>query len=96
MIDQCISAEFPDPEEDLELYNIIRRQMIHGPCGALNKNSPCMKDGRCTKKFPKRLVEETQCGEDGYPKYRRRAPGEGDFSATVRQGQLGEVTVDNK
>ena len=72
MIDQCISAEFPDPEEDLELYNIIRRQMFHGPCGTLNKNSPCIKDGRCTKKFPKRLVEETQCGEDGYPKYRRK------------------------
>lgn len=38
-IDQVIRAEFPNPEEELELYNIIVKNMIHGPCGKLNMNS---------------------------------------------------------
>ena len=45
--------------------------MMHGPCGVANTNSPCMEDGKCTKKFPKDFTEVTvEC--DGYPQYRRR------------------------
>ena len=35
-------------------------------------------------------------GEDGYPKYRRRSPDDGGFTATIRQGNQREITVDNK
>ncbi|GFQ76040.1 helitron_like_N domain-containing protein [Trichonephila clavata] len=50
-VDDFISAEIPNPEEDPELFNCITTQMVHGPCGVINPFSPCMKDGRCTKRY---------------------------------------------
>ena len=44
-IDKCILAEFPDKNEDPKLYELVKKFMIHGPCGGLNKNCVCMKDG---------------------------------------------------
>ncbi|XP_065678445.1 uncharacterized protein LOC136093388 [Hydra vulgaris] len=44
-INNLICAEIPDPIVNCELYDIIKTCMIHGPCGILNPNSPCMKDG---------------------------------------------------
>jgi len=44
--------------------------MMHGPCGLLNKNSPCMKDGICSKHYPAALLRETKRDETGYLKYR--------------------------
>ncbi|KAE9187157.1 hypothetical protein PF005_g20559 [Phytophthora fragariae] len=46
--------------------------MMHGPYGAANPNSPCMKDEKCTKGYPKPLVEVTQGNVNGFPVYRRR------------------------
>jgi len=43
-IDLVISAEIPDKEQDPELHKMVMAHMIHGPCGNLNQNSPCMKD----------------------------------------------------
>jgi hypothetical protein len=31
-----------------------------------------MKDGKCSKGYPKPLVEVTRATENGYPEYRRR------------------------
>lgn len=74
MIDKVICAEIPDPELDPALHEIVKSTMIHGPCGALNRNSPCMFNGSCSKKYPRPLLRETQTGDDGYSKYRRRSP----------------------
>uniref|UniRef100_UPI00358E4945 uncharacterized protein n=1 Tax=Myxine glutinosa TaxID=7769 RepID=UPI00358E4945 len=32
-VDSFISAELPNPDEDPELFNIFKTQMVHGPCG---------------------------------------------------------------
>ena len=59
-IDLIISAEIPDQQQDPELFNIIKRHMIHGPCGYYNQNSVCMLNNKCSKKFPRKFVNETQ------------------------------------
>ncbi|GJV76883.1 DNA helicase [Tanacetum coccineum] len=71
-IDRYISAELPDPIEDPEGYRIISEMMIHGPCGPLETTAPCMKENKCSKKFPKRYNESTYFDKDGYAHYRRR------------------------
>jgi hypothetical protein len=65
--DDVISAELPDPTQDPELFAVVTKNMIHGPCGHLNPNSPCTKDGKCAKKYQRKLIKETQTGSDGYP-----------------------------
>lgn len=95
-IDDIIIAELPNPEEDKELYDIIVKNMLHGPCGILNRNSPCMKDGKCTKRYPRPFLEETQTGEDGYPKYRRRPPGNGGFTTRINMRGGEEIEMDNQ
>ena len=45
-IDDVISTETPDENVDKGLYDIVVKNMIHGPCGALSKKSPCMAKGR--------------------------------------------------
>ena len=47
-IDDIISAELPNKDEDPELFEIVKKQMIHGPCGNINKKSVCMQDNKCT------------------------------------------------
>uniref|UniRef100_A0A8D9BUG3 Helitron helicase-like domain-containing protein n=1 Tax=Cacopsylla melanoneura TaxID=428564 RepID=A0A8D9BUG3_9HEMI len=92
-VDSFISAEIPKKDEDPILYDIITKSMIHGPCGTLNPNSVCMKEGKCSKKFPRSFVSETQTGEDGYPTYRRRSPEEGGekFALKLKSGTMCEI-----
>ena len=74
-IDKVICAEIPDKDEDPRLFDIVSSLMIHGPCGDQNKNSPCMDNGRCTKRYPKKYAAETIIDDEGYPVYRRRDNG---------------------
>ncbi|XP_065679039.1 uncharacterized protein LOC136093741 [Hydra vulgaris] len=74
-INNLICAEIPDPIVNRELYDIIKTCMIHGPCGILNPNSPCMKDGVCSKNYPKEFIANTVAVHNGYPRYRRRDDG---------------------
>ena len=34
IVDNCMSAEIPDPELYPDLHRIVMSNMIHGPCGA--------------------------------------------------------------
>ena len=54
-----------------EIHEIIKACMIHEPCGNLNPNSPCIKDGICIKKFPKEFSPRTIAVFNVYPRYRR-------------------------
>jgi hypothetical protein len=54
-----------------------------------------MSDGKCTKKYPRDLIRETQTEEDGYPLYRRRRPGDGGFTTYINM-QNREVEIDNR
>ncbi|CAM9826526.1 unnamed protein product [Sphacelaria rigidula] len=67
--DKYISAELPDIRQQPRPFHIIASSNIHGPCG-----SSCMKDGRCSKRFPRQPAERTTAAEDGYAEYRRRRP----------------------
>lgn len=80
-IDSVVSAEIPDCDTCPLLFETVSKVMVHGPCGALNPNSPCMAtwegtgEKYCTKNFPCQLIAETLMNEDGYPKYCRGADG---------------------
>ncbi|CCE26556.1 uncharacterized protein CPUR_00024 [Claviceps purpurea 20.1] len=63
-IDEVICAQLPDPQTDPEMWSLVVTHMIHGPCGADNPASPCMKDGVCSKGFTKPFAEATTITED--------------------------------
>jgi hypothetical protein len=69
--------------------------MIHGPCGSFNNNSPCMCDGNCTKKYPRKLVSDTTTGNDGYPLYCRRSVEDGGKSVVLKVRNI-DIEVDNR
>ncbi|XP_077977577.1 uncharacterized protein LOC144433142 [Glandiceps talaboti] len=68
--DKFVSAEIPDPNLLPTLHQVVTSHMIHGPCGQIN--SPCMRDNKCTKRFPKEFSPCTIATPHGYPIYRRR------------------------
>ena len=60
------------------VWELVITQMMHGPCGSLNPNSPCMIEGQCDKDFPKDFSNETIVEDiDGYSKYCCRSPQDG-------------------
>jgi hypothetical protein len=71
IVDTWILAEIPDPNKDPLGYVLVVEHMIHGPCGNKNENSPCMKNGRCSKYYPKEFQNETSFTDDGFTQYRR-------------------------
>ena len=72
-IDSIVSAEIPDPNLFPELYQVVSSCMMHGPCGGTFNitDGVCMRDGECTKAFPKPYVPHTVFSDNGYPVYRR-------------------------
>ena len=83
-IDNVITAEISNKDEEPVLYETVARHMIHGPYGTLNLNLPCINNGKCSKKFPKAFQSQTSTGDDSYPKYRRRSPHKGNHEIDIR------------
>ncbi|GFW96523.1 ATP-dependent DNA helicase [Trichonephila clavipes] len=95
-IDEIISAEIPNPETDRKLYDTVTKNRIHDPCGTLNPSSPFMKEGKCTKKYPRGLLKDTKTNDKAYPLYRRRSPEDGGHTLTQKtRGGIQEILVDN-
>ena len=87
-LDSLLSAEFPDPDEQPELFELVLKFMVHTPCGPQNPTAPCMKNGKCSKGFPKPFREETTINDDSYANLRRRNTG--------KKYKLGNHWVDNR
>ncbi|GFW79935.1 helitron_like_N domain-containing protein [Trichonephila clavipes] len=95
-VDSIINAEIPDKEEDPILYEVVTKNMIHGPFCNRNRKAPCIVDGKCSKRFPRQMLQETQTGDDGYPLYRRRKPDDGGHVVPGRATEFGMLEdVDN-
>ncbi|XP_021808472.1 uncharacterized protein LOC110752178 [Prunus avium] len=88
--DQIVKAEIPNEHEEPQLYNVVLKHMIHGPCGIQNPQSPCMKNGRCKRNYPKSFAASTIQGNDSYPIYRRQGN-----RMPVPLDRRGNITVDN-
>ncbi|XP_058797039.1 uncharacterized protein LOC131667563 [Phymastichus coffea] len=84
IVDKFISAEIPIQIRNPRLFDIVMRNMIHGPCGDW-----CMKDGKCSKNFPKSFQQETTMDANGYSNYRRTDDG-------VQYERSNGHTVDNR
>ena len=101
-VDNIVSAELPpSPFEERitegekarrkPLWDIVLTNMIHGPCGTINPQCPCMDNGTCTKNFSKGFRSRTTVDpQTSHPMYQRCSPNEGGGS-TVKDGK----TIDN-
>ena len=74
-VDSFIRAEIPVADTEPELHELVKTHMMHGPCGDLKPDSVCMKNGECSKGFPKDFKEETVVSAVAFPLYRRRDDG---------------------
>lgn len=79
-IDKIIWAYYPDPEKYPELYELVKKFMVHGPC---DKLSSCHKrDGKCKHGFPFNFRDHTDISGKK-PLYKRPNDGRG-FYKTLR------------
>ena len=70
-VDGTICAEIPNKSTHPRLYDIVMVAGPTGPCGSINKKSPCMGGDKCVKSFPKPFSKRTIVNDNGYPTYRR-------------------------
>lgn len=70
-IDQFVCVEVPS-SENLKLWEIVKKCIIHGPCGVHNPQTPCMNNDQCMKRFPKIINDDTIPIANGYPLYSQR------------------------
>ena len=87
-VDSVIRASWPDPHQEPILFDIVKRCMVHGPCGRTFPHAPCMKDGKCSKGFPKPYQLHTLMTTEGYPTYARPPDG--------RSYEVGGFAADNR
>lgn len=75
-IDRAVCAELPNNITHPKLREQVVKHMMHGPCCALKLNAVCMRNGKCSKEFPKAFNEFTRETVNGFPVYRRRNNGD--------------------
>nr|XP_027077124.1 uncharacterized protein LOC113700896 [Coffea arabica] len=76
--DKIVSVEIPDQSKNPYLFNMVRKHMIHSPCGKRNPTNVCMQGGhqrKCRNNYPKPFADKTFHGDNTYPTYQRRNNG---------------------
>uniref|UniRef100_A0A0R0J3Z4 ATP-dependent DNA helicase n=1 Tax=Glycine max TaxID=3847 RepID=A0A0R0J3Z4_SOYBN len=76
LLGKVVTSEISSQQDDPKLYTLVQNNMIHGPCGILRKESSCMKEGMCSRFYPKMFQPHTLLDADGHPVYRRRDKGQ--------------------
>jgi hypothetical protein len=66
VVNRVVSAQIPDEKLHPLAYATVTKCLMHGPFGAEYPLAACMKDGYCSKHFPKPLQEETMLEQDKY------------------------------
>ena len=84
MLIKIISAELNDKDDDPELFETIKNQLIHGVCGVINPDSPWMQDKKCIKQYAKAYLQKTQTDNNGYSIYCKHKPEDRGKSTTLR------------
>ena len=69
VVNNIISAQWPDPKTQPHLSQAVKSFMIHGPCSLLNPHAPCMKDSKCIHGYPKPFQEHNTTDHNGYLHY---------------------------
>jgi len=96
-IDKVISAEILDLTIANELFKVVIKNMIHGPCGIINTNSQCMIDGKCYKRYPREFLKDTITGNDSYLLYQRRITEDYEKTISFKVKEKGNIVeVDNR
>ena len=97
-VDKLISAQIPDKTKNPKLFEIVKKQMVHGPCGYINPDAPCMVKNKCSKNFPKALIKDTSVNPDnGEVLLARPAPEDGGNTMEIYVSALKKyVTIDNR
>uniref|UniRef100_K3Z2Q3 ATP-dependent DNA helicase n=1 Tax=Setaria italica TaxID=4555 RepID=K3Z2Q3_SETIT len=74
--DLLISAELPNKKKYPNLYRMVTKHMMHGPCGTLNPLCPCTR-GRtsCKNRYSRPFCDSTSQGKDSYTIYWQRDDG---------------------
>ncbi len=67
--DKFVCANVPDPDLEGVLYDLVAKNMLHGPCS----RERCLDERSrlCKKSFPKEFIDSTIENADGYPVYKR-------------------------
>jgi hypothetical protein len=68
-VDRMIGAQLPNPETTRLAHETVARCMMHSPCGTTFPNAPCMEEGKCKKKNPRKFQSETVMDVNRYPIY---------------------------
>ena len=86
----------PERDQAERLEKIILTNMVHGPCGKDFSDSPCMKEGKCSKNYPKRFCDKTILDPDNtHPEYQRLAPEKGGRTIVINYKSK-EFVLDNR
>ena len=70
-IDSLIWASWPDPKCKPVLFDMVKHCMVYGLCGRMFLHAPCMRNGKCSKGFPKPFQSVTVMWTEGYLIYAR-------------------------